>query len=275
MSLPPNLADHIRSYLSSPDVDLQTVSAKQIRKQLASIFPDLDIKAFRTEIDEISIPIFHEIKEKVEAEAKARAQNHLPSTVPTTTTSSSLPPLALPSRGIPGVVQLNSTSQTPVNHPTQSPKPSQKASQSAQRVAKQSSNKSKKRKSAAYVNSDDDDDVDAGTNGTSSRTKKRKTPRKPRAEGDGVRSNTGIHKELNCSAPLAELLGVASCSRPQVVKKLWEHIKANDLQNPTDKRQIICDEAMRKIFNINVVDMFTMNKLLAKHLFKEEEVIQQ
>jgi hypothetical protein len=62
MTLPPNLSYHVRSYLTGTEVDLQTVSAKQIRKKLATIFPDLDIKALRSEIDEISIPIFHEVR---------------------------------------------------------------------------------------------------------------------------------------------------------------------------------------------------------------------
>lgn len=56
-------------------------------------------------------------------------------------------------------------------------------------------------------------------------------------------------------------------SRPQVVKKLWEHIKANDLQDPSDKRQIICDEKMQAVFKQARVDMFRMNKDIGSHLY--------
>lgn len=56
-------------------------------------------------------------------------------------------------------------------------------------------------------------------------------------------------------------------SRPQTVKKIWEHIKAHDLQVPTDKRQIICDDKMRAVFKCDQVHMFTMNKLLGKHFY--------
>lgn len=44
-------------------------------------------------------------------------------------------------------------------------------------------------------------------------------------------------------------------SRPQVVKKIWEHVKANDLQKPDDKRQILCDETLRAIFKQDSVHM--------------------
>lgn len=56
-------------------------------------------------------------------------------------------------------------------------------------------------------------------------------------------------------------------SRPQVVKKLWEHIRAHDLQDPNDKRQILCDEKMQEAFKVESLHMFTMNKLLGKHLY--------
>ena len=60
-------------------------------------------------------------------------------------------------------------------------------------------------------------------------------------------------------------------SRPQVVKKLWEHIKANDLQDPNDKRQIRCDDKMQAVFERSRVDMFQMNKLLGNQLYPIEE----
>lgn len=59
--LPPTLAVEIRTFLSQPQVDLDTVSAKQIRLHLATVFPELDIKTLKQPIDEISIPIFYEV----------------------------------------------------------------------------------------------------------------------------------------------------------------------------------------------------------------------
>lgn len=59
-------------------------------------------------------------------------------------------------------------------------------------------------------------------------------------------SGGGYNQPLRLSAELAALCGGEDVmSRPQVVKQVWKHIKANDLQNPNDRREIICDEVMR------------------------------
>ena len=68
------------------------------------------------------------------------------------------------------------------------------------------------------------------------------------------------------SDPLAALVEAEKMSRPQIVKRLWEHIKANNLQNPLDKREIICDEKMKSIFNLDKIGMFKMNKLLGEYV---------
>ena len=60
-------------------------------------------------------------------------------------------------------------------------------------------------------------------------------------------------------------------SRPQTVKKIWEYVKERDLQDPTDKRQIRCDDAMRAVFKQDRVHMFTMNKILNQNLYAMDE----
>jgi hypothetical protein len=45
------------------------------------------------------------------------------------------------------------------------------------------------------------------------------------------------------------------------VKKLWDYIKSNELQNPAKKQEIICDGKLRALFNVDRVHMFTMNKV--------------
>ncbi|KAK5991767.1 Upstream activation factor subunit spp27 [Cladobotryum mycophilum] len=114
--------------------------------------------------------------------------------------------------------------------------------------------------------------------------KKKKTPRKKsskkggdedESEVDGSgdsgvpkrKAGGGFQKPFILSPTLSELCGETQLSRPQVVKKLWEHIKANDLQDPTDKRQILCDEKMHAVFKQAKVDMFRMNKEIGSHLY--------
>ncbi|ATY62522.1 SWIB/MDM2 domain protein [Cordyceps militaris CM01] len=77
----------------------------------------------------------------------------------------------------------------------------------------------------------------------------------------------GFQKPFNLSESLSVLCGETQLSRPQVVKKLWEHIKGNDLQDPSDKRQILCDERMFAVFRQPKVDMFKMNKEIGHHLY--------
>lgn len=55
------------------------------------------------------------------------------------------------------------------------------------------------------------------------------------------------------------------------MKKIWEYIKARDLQDPNDKRQILCDEKLKLVFKQDQVHMFTMNKILSKQLYDVEE----
>jgi upstream activation factor subunit UAF30 len=79
--------------------------------------------------------------------------------------------------------------------------------------------------------------------------------------------------ETTVSGGVAILKGVLTVqlSRPQAVKRLWEHIRANELQDPSDRRQIRCDNAMRAVFKQDKVHMFQMTKILNHNLYNPEE----
>lgn len=70
------------------------------------------------------------------------------------------------------------------------------------------------------------------------------------------------------SGPLANF---AQLSRPQTVKKVWQYIRENELQDPSDRRQIRCDDAMRAVFKQDRVHMFTMTKILNQNLYNPDE----
>ncbi|KAF9039439.1 SWIB-domain-containing protein [Hymenopellis radicata] len=109
------------------------------------------------------------------------------------------------------------------------------------------------KKSAATVDSDSE------AEGSPS-----KKPKAKRASTGGARG--GFAKEHALSAPLAALLETDRLSRPQCVKKLWEYIKANNLQNPNDRREILGDEKFKAVFAVDRLHMMRMNKLLGQHL---------
>ena len=72
---------------------------------------------------------------------------------------------------------------------------------------------------------------------------------------------------MNLTADLEAVTGKGPMARGQVVKKLWEYIKKNNLQNPQNKRNIIADAKLMPIFGgKKEVTMFEMTKLVSKHL---------
>lgn len=78
--------------------------------------------------------------------------------------------------------------------------------------------------------------------------------------------NAAFMAKLTPSAELAAVVGSAGLSRPDVVSKVWDYIKKNKLQNPANKREILADEKLGKVFGKKKVTMFEMNKHLSNHL---------
>ncbi|KAJ6707784.1 SWI/SNF-RELATED MATRIX-ASSOCIATED ACTIN-DEPENDENT REGULATOR OF CHROMATIN SUBFAMILY D [Salix viminalis] len=77
----------------------------------------------------------------------------------------------------------------------------------------------------------------------------------------------GFTKLCSLSPQLQEFVGVPELARTGVVKKLWAYIREMNLQDPKNKRNIICDESLRALFNVDSIDMFQMNKALSKHIW--------
>ena len=78
--------------------------------------------------------------------------------------------------------------------------------------------------------------------------------------------NPALMKPLQPSKELGAVVGNEPLPRPQVVKKVWDYIKSNNLQNPANKREINADDKLKKVFGKDRVTMFEMNKHLAAHL---------
>jgi upstream activation factor subunit UAF30 len=82
----------------------------------------------------------------------------------------------------------------------------------------------------------------------------------------GRKVNPALMKPLQPSQELAAVVGSQPLARPEVVSKVWEYIKKPDLQNPQNKREIMADDKLEKVFGKKKVTMFEMNKHLAAHL---------
>ena len=82
-----------------------------------------------------------------------------------------------------------------------------------------------------------------------------------------AKENSAFMKPLNVSPELAAVVGDGPMPRSEVVKQLWVYIKANNLQDPANKRNINADENLKKVFGgKETVNMFEMTKLVSAHL---------
>jgi len=80
-------------------------------------------------------------------------------------------------------------------------------------------------------------------------------------------ANPALLKPMNLTPELEAVVGKGPMPRSQVVKKMWEYIKANNLQNPANKRNIFADDKLRPVFGgKDEVTMFEMTKLASAHM---------
>ncbi|KFK36004.1 hypothetical protein AALP_AA4G065400 [Arabis alpina] len=108
------------------------------------------------------------------------------------------------------------------------------------------------------------------------RVRKRKKRKLAKSEEKPKKKGGGFTKVCSLSPELQAFTGIPELARTEVVKMLWKYIKENNLQDPSDKRTIICDETLRSLFPVESINMFQMNKFLTKHIWplvpKEEGI---
>lgn len=94
------------------------------------------------------------------------------------------------------------------------------------------------------------------TTAKAAKEKKEKAPKKTR---------TMPSKKL--SADLSAVVGAEEMPRGEVLKKLWDYIRANSLQDTANKRLIKPDAKLAKVFGTTEpVDMFKLAGIIGKHL---------
>ena len=104
------------------------------------------------------------------------------------------------------------------------------------------------------------------------KTSSKPSAKKPAAKATAKKAAGGtkpnaLQQPLTPSKELAAVVGSTPIPRGEVVSKMWDYIKKNNLQNLENKREILADEKLRPVFGgKNKVSMFEMNKHLAQHL---------
>ncbi len=99
--------------------------------------------------------------------------------------------------------------------------------------------------------------------------KKKAAPKKAKAAGPKVKRtpNAAFMRPMNISSSLAEVVGSKPMPRTEVVKRVWEYIKKNNLQDPKERRNINADQNLQRVFGgKKTVSMFEMTKLINNQL---------
>jgi len=87
---------------------------------------------------------------------------------------------------------------------------------------------------------------------------KKKSARKP---------NAAFMAPLTPSASLAEVVGAKPIPRTEIIKKIWDYIKKNGLQDKKNRRMINGDAKLKTVFGGKAqVSMFELAKIVSKHV---------
>ena len=88
--------------------------------------------------------------------------------------------------------------------------------------------------------------------------KKKKSARKP---------NAAFMAALTPSPTLAEVVGSKPLPRTEVIKKIWDYIKKNGLQDSKNRRMINADGKLKTLFDgKDQISMFELAKVVSKHV---------
>ncbi|KAI0365573.1 SWIB-domain-containing protein [Pilatotrama ljubarskyi] len=258
------LEPKIRAILSAPGTDLATISAKRVRKELAEHDPALTpelLKEKKDEIDAIITRVYEEVSAAQNNNGAAKSEEDDEDASSTGAAKRKRADASDPDDDEPA--------------PAKPKKAKQKKELTDEELARQLSNEinGRQRASRAAASSK------AKANGSKRGKKGPKSSATVASDGEAGDSDGeakpkkrggGFKKEYVLSEPLAALLKTDKLSRPQTVKQLWDHIKANNMQNPENKKEIICDDSFKAIFKCDRIDMFKMNKELGQHLHEPQ-----
>lgn len=78
--------------------------------------------------------------------------------------------------------------------------------------------------------------------------------------------NPALLVKLTPSEALAAVVGASPLPRSQALKKVWDYIKKNNLQDSVNRRKINSDDKLKTLFGKASVGMLEIGGILAKHL---------
>jgi upstream activation factor subunit UAF30 len=80
-------------------------------------------------------------------------------------------------------------------------------------------------------------------------------------------SNSGLKAPLTGTPALTDVIGTAPLPRTEIVKKIWDYIKKNKLQDSTNRRMINADAKLKVLFGGKTqISMFDLAKVISKNV---------
>jgi chromatin remodeling complex protein RSC6 len=95
----------------------------------------------------------------------------------------------------------------------------------------------------------------------------KKAAKKPAKKKSARKPNAAFMAPLTPSPTLAAVVGSKGLPRTQIIKKIWEYIKKNKLQDQKNRRMINGDDKLKAVFGgKSQVSMFELAKIVNKHV---------
>jgi chromatin remodeling complex protein RSC6 len=95
----------------------------------------------------------------------------------------------------------------------------------------------------------------------------KKTAKKAPVKKSARKPNAAFMTPLSPSPALSEVVGSKAIPRTEIVKKMWDYIKKNNLQDKKNRRMINADAKLKAVFgNKDQVSMFELAKIVNKHV---------
>ena len=95
----------------------------------------------------------------------------------------------------------------------------------------------------------------------------KKAPKKAAKKKSARKPNAAFMAPLNLSPALADVIGSKPSPRTEIIKKIWDYIKKNGLQDKANRRMINADAKLKTLFGgKGQISMFELAKVVNNHV---------
>ena len=95
----------------------------------------------------------------------------------------------------------------------------------------------------------------------------KKAPKKAAKKKSARKPNAAFMAPLTLSPALADVIGSKPSPRTEIIKKIWDYIKKNNLQDKANRRMINADAKLKTLFGGKTqISMFELAKVVNNHV---------